>query len=67
VLVVSSFLRVGWSVGGTSEQQIPSGNDRKKSKSNSRFPTGMEERKATARAKAKHYATTEDDLSLKMI
>jgi hypothetical protein len=31
-------------------QQIPCGNDRKKSKCKSRFPAGMTERKASAKA-----------------
>jgi hypothetical protein len=34
------------------QQQIPSGNGRKKSKCNSRFPPGMEERKASATAES---------------
>jgi hypothetical protein len=40
------------------EKQIPFGNDRKKSKgkSNSRFPSGMTERKARARARARATA-----------
>jgi hypothetical protein len=43
------------------QQQIPFGYDRKKSKGNcnSRFPSGMTERKARANARARAKATTD--------
>ncbi len=47
-----------WIAGSMREQQIPCGNARKKSKSNSkcnsRFPAGMEDKKSKCKSKGKY-------------